>query len=68
MQALCLEPPCLGDVTLSLVISGLALVPLVAQNVLGETVPWGTGRNLGKSSNKVVRINQASGSWWLRLP
>lgn len=60
MQALCLEPPCLGDVALSPVTSGLTLVPLVAQSVLGETVPWGMERNLGKSFNKVVSISQAS--------
>lgn len=46
---------------LSPVISGLTLVPLVAQSVLSKTVPWGMERNLGKSFNKVVSISQALG-------
>lgn len=66
MQALCLEPPYPGDVPLSPAISGLPLVPLVAPGVLGKTVLWGTGRNLGKSLNKVVSISQASGPGFLR--
>lgn len=49
MRALCLEPPCLGDVPLSPVISGLSLVPLVAQSVLGKTCA------LGKEPGEVLQ-------------
>lgn len=48
------------DVSLSPVISGHTLVPPVAQSALGKTVPWGVGRNLGKSSSTQWLVSSKS--------